>query len=160
MKAFIRNLDKYLGTFFLASLILLVIAQIVMRVVFLAPLKGAEELVRYFLICVVFFGAPYAAREGGHIRMEELQTWFPFWLRYPVRLLSFLSAAVVFGIVAYGSVLTLMQNLANRTATLSIPFPIFIMPTVLGFILLTVAYTRMFIRFLRHPDVPWSKNKP
>jgi TRAP-type C4-dicarboxylate transport system permease small subunit len=160
MKPVIRNADKYLATFFLAVLILIVMAQIVMRVVFLAPLKGAEELVRYFLICVVFLGAPYAARNGGHIRMEEIQMWFPHWIRYPIRLLAFIGAMVAFGIVAYASVLTMMENLANRTATLSIPFPIFILPTVLGFTLLTVEYALKLFRFLKKSDIPRDKKQP
>ncbi len=140
-----RELDRYLSTIILGVLILLVALQVVMRVVFLSPLIGAEELARYFLICVVFLGAPFAARTGGHIRMEELLQRFPTKIRFAISFLIGLSAILVFGIVSVGSVITLFRNLQNRTATLSIPFPIFIAPTVLGFVLLTYEYTRTLI---------------
>lgn len=152
-----RNLDRAVATLCLVSLTVLVVAQVVMRVFFLAPLIGAEEFVRYLLICVVFIGAPYAARNGGHIRMEEIQMWFPVRLRIALRFLVLLSAVIIFGIISYASVLTMMQNLKNRTATLSMPFWIFIMPTVLGFILLTVEYAVLFIGFIKAPDVSGNK---
>ena len=46
---------------------------------------------------------------------------------------------------------TLLENLRNRTATLSMPFPLFILPTVLGFVLLTLEYGILFISFLKNP---------
>ncbi|MCX7787639.1 MAG: TRAP transporter small permease [Spirochaetes bacterium] len=145
-----REFDRYLSTSILGALILLVALQVVMRVIFLSPLIGAEELARYFLICVVFLGAPFAARTGGHIRMEELLQRFPLKLRTGISFLICLSAVLVFGIVSVGSVITLLRNLQNRTATLSIPFPIFIAPTVLGFVLLTFEYTRtLFDTYIR-----------
>ncbi len=154
-----RDADKKIAALCLMALTVLVVAQVVMRVFFLAPLIGAEELVRYFLICVVLIGAPFAARNGGHIRMEEFQMWLPFPLRLAVRFLVFFSAVIAFGIIAYGSVLTLFQNLHNRTATLSMPFPIFILPTVLGFILLTVEYGVLFREFVRKPDISRKKSE-
>ena len=147
-----RNLDRNITAVIFVALMVLVVIQIIMRVIFLAPLVGAEELVRYFLICIIFIGAPFAARNGGHIRMEEFQAMLPKPLRRVVRFLSFLSAVVVFGIVSYSSVLTLFQNINNRTATLSMPFWIFILPTVFGFLLLTMEYGILFAEFLRNPD--------
>jgi TRAP-type C4-dicarboxylate transport system permease small subunit len=92
--------------------------------------------------------------------MEEIQMWLPFRIRYAIRLLAFLGAVVAFGIVSYASILTLMQNLNNRTATLSMPFYIFIFPTVLGFILLTMEYAILFFGFLKKPDIQEKKEAP
>ena len=41
-----------------------------MRGVFNVPLAGAEELAKYFLICLTFLAASYVTAEGGQIRME------------------------------------------------------------------------------------------
>lgn len=150
MRHAIRELDSYGSTVLLGVLIILVALQVVMRVVFVSPLIGAEELARYFLICVVFLGAPVAARTGGHIRMEELIQRFPEKIRRSIYILIHLSAVLVFAIITAGSVITLLNNLKNRTATLSIPFPIFIFPTVLGFFLLTYEYTRILYRMAKH----------
>ena len=72
----------------LALLFLLIatpLAQIVMRSVFNVPMSGAEELARYFMICLVFLGAPLVTLWGGQIGMEEFQALIParprWWLQ-------------------------------------------------------------------------------
>ncbi|MFQ3621504.1 MAG: TRAP transporter small permease [Spirochaetales bacterium] len=141
-----HEIDQFISTVILGVLIVLVALQVIMRVIFLSPLVGAEELARYFLICVVFLGAPFAARSGGHIRMEEILQKLPIKIRILITILIHLTATIVFGVVATGSVITMLNNLKNRTATLSIPFPIFILPTVIGFILLTYEYGRFLFK--------------
>ena len=61
----------------LAALVVTPLAQITMRGVFNVPLAGAEELAKYFLICLTFLAASYVTREGGQIRMEEFQFLLP-----------------------------------------------------------------------------------
>ena len=56
----------------LALLILTPLLQIVMRGVFNVPLAGAEELAKFFLICLVLVGASCVSAQGGQIRMEEI----------------------------------------------------------------------------------------
>jgi len=144
-----RNIDRDVSALIFAALMILVIIQVTMRVVFLAPVVGAEELVRYFLICIIFLGAPYAARNGGHIRMEEFQNMMPAPVRSAVRFLSHLRAILVFAIVSFSALLTLVNNMNNKTATLSMPFWLFILPTLVGFVLLTVEYALILAAFLR-----------
>ena len=52
----------------LAALVVTPLVQITMRGVFNVPMAGAEELARYFLICLSFVAASYvtqkAARSG------------------------------------------------------------------------------------------------
>ena len=43
----------------LAALVVTPLAQITMRGVFNVPLAGAEELAKYFLICLTFLAASY-----------------------------------------------------------------------------------------------------
>ena len=155
---FARNTDRNMATIALGILVILVFAQVIMRVVFLAPLVGAEEFVRYLLIWLVFIGMPYTTRYGDQIKMEELQSFMPKWIRYPVRFLSITSAIITFGIVAVASIVTTLNNLQNRTATLSIPFLIFFLPTVLGFILVTIESTVRWMNFWKNPDyIPIDK---
>jgi TRAP-type C4-dicarboxylate transport system permease small subunit len=156
----VRNTDRNMATVSLGLLVLLVFAQVVMRVVFLAPLVGAEEFVRYLLIWVVFIGMPYTTRYGDQIKMEELQSFMPKWIRYPVRFLSITSAIITFGIVAFASIVTTLHNLQNTTATLSIPFWIFFFPTVLGFILVTAESVVRWMNFWKNPDyIPIDKQE-
>lgn len=148
----LRSADRDIATLSLVVMILLVAAQVIMRVIFLAPLVGAEEFVRYLLIAVVFIGAPYATRSGGQIRMEELQAFMPKWLRYSIRFLAFTSGVVVFGAIAAATIITTLGNLKNRTATLSIPFWVFFLPMMLGFVWVTFESLVLWLNFWKHPD--------
>ncbi|HEX6692872.1 MAG TPA: TRAP transporter small permease subunit, partial [Burkholderiales bacterium] len=48
-----------------AALVVTPLLQITMRGVFNVPLAGAEELAKYFLICLTFLAASYVTAEGG-----------------------------------------------------------------------------------------------
>ena len=61
----------------LGALVVTPLAQITMRGVFNVPLAGAEELTKYFLICLTFVAASYVSAQGGQIRMEEFQVFVP-----------------------------------------------------------------------------------
>ena len=137
----VRHIDKYLGTVILFLLVLLVITQVTMRTVFSVPLIGPEELARYFLICIVFFSMSYTARSGGHIRMDELQSFFPKKVRKFLQILIAITGIAIFGLFAAASIITTTKNQGNVTPTLAIPFTIFFLPTMVGFTLLTVEYT-------------------
>jgi len=148
MRKHLRNLDRTLATSCLALLTIIVLVQVIMRELFYAPLVGAEELVRYLLICVIFFGSPYAARIGGHIAMVEFLLKFPKILRDPIRFLTLASSFAVFAIIFVSAFFTLTANMNNKTATLSIPFWIFIAPAIIGFFLLAVEYAILLKRFV------------
>ncbi|WP_319476281.1 TRAP transporter small permease [Marispirochaeta aestuarii] len=150
--SFFRATDRNLATTALIMLVLLVFAQVIMRVVFLAPLVGAEEFVRYLLIWVVFLGMPYTTRFGDQIKMEELQLFMPKWIRYPIRLLALTSGCIIFCIVSISAIYTTLSNLKNTTATLSIPFWIFFTPTILGFVLVTIETGVRWAKFWKDPD--------
>ena len=61
----LRRLVRWLCLALLAGLIVTPLAQIVMRGVFNVPMSGAEEMARYFLICLTFLGGSYVTAEGG-----------------------------------------------------------------------------------------------
>lgn len=153
-----RNIDKYLSTIILFCMVLLVVTQVTMRTVFNVPLIGPEELARYFLICIVFLAMPYTARSGGHIRMTELQSFFPKKFQRFLQYLIILCAIAVFGCFAAAAIITTMKNQGNVTPTLAIPFGLFFLPTILGFSLLTLQYIFRFIKLFQGHDVVESLN--
>ena len=53
----IRKAVRCICLLLLAALVVTPLLQIVMRGVFNVPMSGAEELARYFLICLSFVGA-------------------------------------------------------------------------------------------------------
>ena len=69
----IRCAVRWISLILLAALIVTPLLQITMRGIFNVPLAGAEELARYFLICLIFLAGAYVTEQGGQIRMEEFQ---------------------------------------------------------------------------------------
>ena len=63
----VRTLIRWTSVLLLALLVVTPLTQIIMRGVLNMPMAGAEELARYFLICLCFIGASYVSAEGGQI---------------------------------------------------------------------------------------------
>ena len=135
---FLRTAVRRTSLVLLAALVVTPLAQITMRGVFNVPLAGAEELAKYFLICLTFLAASYVTREGGQIRMEEFQFLLPPKPRWILQLAIELSGIAVFGILFVASVVTVTRNLNSVTPVLEIPFWLFFAPLVVGSALLVV----------------------
>ena len=131
-----RRTVRGAGLILLAALIVTPLAQITMRGVFNVPLAGAEELAKYFLICLTFVAAPYVTREGGQIRMEEFQALVPPRPRWVLQLVIEACGIGVFGVLFVASVVTVTRNLNSVTPVLEIPFWLFFAPLVVGSLLL------------------------
>ena len=138
----------------LAALVVTPLVQITMRGVFNVPLAGAEELAKYFLICLTFLAASYVTREGGQIRMEEFQFLLPAKPRWVLQLAIEMSGVLVFGVLFVASVVTVSRNLNSVTPVLEIPFLVFFAPLVLGSLLLVVETLAMLVHTwrARRPD--------
>jgi TRAP-type C4-dicarboxylate transport system permease small subunit len=133
----------------LAALIVTPLAQITMRGVFNVPLAGAEELAKYFLICLTLLAASYVTREGGQIRMEEFQALLPARPRWMLQLAIEVSGVAVFGVLFVASVVTVMRNLNSVTPVLEIPFWLFFAPLVVGSLLLVAETLAMLVHTWR-----------
>lgn len=151
---FVRAAVRWASLALLFLLIATPLAQIVMRSVFNVPMAGAEELARYFLICLTFIAASHVTAVGGQIRMEEIQALIPAAPRWLLQLLIELSGVAVFGFLAVAAGITIANNLTNQTATLEMPFWLFMGPLALGALLLSVETLVTLVRtFVRHrPD--------
>jgi TRAP-type C4-dicarboxylate transport system permease small subunit len=129
------------------------LAQIMMRGVFNVPMSGAEELARYFLITLTFVAASYVTAEGGQIRMEELQGLVPPRPRWGLQLGIELCGIAMFGILFVAGTITILNNLSNKTATLEMPFWLFMGPLVVGSALLVVETAAMLVH-------TWRRKRP
>jgi TRAP-type C4-dicarboxylate transport system permease small subunit len=137
----------------LAALVITPLAQITMRGIFSLPMQGAEELARYFLICLTFLAASYVSGQGGQIRMEEFQALFPPRPRWLLQLLIELAGVAVWVVLLVSSVVTIARNLNSETAVLQIPFLLFMAPLALGSLLLAIET----LALLHHT---WRRRRP
>jgi TRAP-type C4-dicarboxylate transport system permease small subunit len=147
--SFIRTAVRFICLLLLAALIVTPLLQIVMRGIFNVPMSGAEELARYFLICLSFIAASYVTQQGGQIRMEEFQVLIPPMPRWLLQMAIELLGVAVFAVFFVASVVTILNNLKNQTATLEMPFWLFMGPLALGSLLLIVETAAMFVHTLR-----------
>ncbi|MCV3241621.1 TRAP transporter small permease [Mesorhizobium sp. ZC-5] len=117
----------------MAGIILVPMAQVVMRGVFGLPFIGAEELTRFLLICLIFCAYPLVVEAGENIVMGEFKAAMPRTLRGIVNVTISVSAVAVTGFFAYVTAANITKNLDNATPTLGIPFVIFLGATLFGF---------------------------
>ena len=144
-----RAVIRWTSLALLALLVLTPLVQITMRGVFNLPFSGAEELARYFLICLVFIASPWVTRMGGQIRMEELQAKLPVRPRWLLQLAIDLAGVALFAIVLAAGISTIRNNLDNQTATLEMPFWLFMAPLVVGALMLVIETLIVFVNTYR-----------
>lgn len=153
MLGLIRTAVRWISLALLAALVITPLAQITMRGIFNVPMAGAEELARYFLICLSFIAASYVTEQGGQIRMEEFQGLIPPKPRWLLQLLIELSGALFFAVLFVAAVVTIRNNLQNQTAVMELPFWLFMGPLAIGSLLLVVETLVM----LAHT---WRRRRP
>ncbi len=152
MRIFVGAL-RALACLLLFLLVVTPFAQIIMRGVFNIPMAGAEEWARYMLICLCFLAGALVTIDGGQIRMEEIQALLPERPRWLLQLLIEASGIVVFGFMACAAFVTIANNMNNQTATLEMPFWIFMAPLAIGTVMLCGA-TALFFHHT------WRRGRP
>lgn len=129
----LNRLWQALCAVLLAGIVLLPLAQVILRDLFQAPLVGAEEFTRFLLVCLVFASYPLVITHGDNIRMDELHHALRGRWRRCLDIAMVLGAAGASGFVAWATLVTISANLNNATPTLKIPFWIFLASTLIGF---------------------------
>ncbi len=132
MQIAIRVLTAFVAVI-MAAIILVPVAQVVMRSVFGLPFIGAEELTRFLLICLIFSAYPLVVESGENIVMGEFKAALPTRPRWMVNVTISLAAIAASAFLAYVTAANIGRNLTNATPTLGIPFWIFLGATMFGF---------------------------
>lgn len=145
----IRAVVRWTSLVLLALLIITPLAQITMREIFNVPMSSAEELARYFLICLTFLASSYVTLEGGQIRMEEFQGELPARLRWYLQMTIEIAGVAMFGVIFLAAAITIGNNLQNQTPTLEMPFWLFMGPMIAGSLLLLIETAMKFLHTLR-----------
>lgn len=86
----------------MAAIMLVVMADVVLRYVFHAPLVWSFDLIGLYLIGMVFFFAlPDTMQQHGHIALDVFVPLFPHRLRHAVQSLGFAISALLLGAVTW-----------------------------------------------------------
>ena len=82
----------------------LVVADVVGRVVFNAPVKGTPEIVSMTIVIICFLQASYAIRSGGMLRVDALTNMLPARARAALAVWGCLLGALFFAVILYGGI--------------------------------------------------------
>lgn len=110
-------------------MMLLMVAEVVLRYLFAAPLSWSVGFVsNYLLVAFFFLGLPYTVREGAHISIDLVHQRLPLrWQRVCTRAATALGI-VFFSALAYGGVLLTADAFARGDApppgSAELPWPV------------------------------------
>jgi TRAP-type C4-dicarboxylate transport system permease small subunit len=80
----------------------LVVADVVGRTAFSAPVKGTPEIVSMSIVIICFLQASYAIRSGGMLHVDVIPALLPARLREALAALGCLLGVAFFAVVLYG----------------------------------------------------------
>ena len=129
LTGFVRGVELLMGAIRAVIGVLLVVsvllnfANVIGRKFFASPIVGAEEIMGYLMIALVFLGAGVVAYDGTHINMEILIDCFPARVRDAFRAFAqFAAIAVAATLVTLGFPIVLhLQQFDERSEAANVP---------------------------------------
>jgi len=103
--AFIRRITRVFSSVAggaVLSLFLLVLVNVFLRAIFNSPFKHTDEIVRFNMAWIVYFGFAYTLRIGRHIAIDALTSHFSEELRKKVNKVSVILVSVWIMMISYG----------------------------------------------------------
>jgi TRAP-type C4-dicarboxylate transport system permease small subunit len=85
------------------------VADVTGRAFFGNPVPGTTEIARLTVVAIAFLAVPYAMRRRSHIRSTVVLTRVPELVRRGLQVVAYLSAAVVFTLIARASWSPMME---------------------------------------------------
>lgn len=146
------NLEEYLLTFALGSMVVYIFMQILFRYVFNLPLAWTEELARFTFVWLIYLGASLAVKKQRHLRVDAALFLFPKAIRPYIRLvgdLLFLLFAVI--LTKETATLTYTVTFIRRQVSpaMQIPMGLAYLAIPLSFGLMIIRLCQNTVQFVR-----------
>jgi C4-dicarboxylate transporter, DctQ subunit len=134
--------EELLLVLFLGVMVIMVLAQILLRNLYQSGIQGGDELVRHLVLWIAFFGAGIAARSSSHVRIDVLTKFLSGRMRgyadVTVNLFSFLICAIL----AAASIQFIHFEYQGQARSAFLNAPLWIMAVILP-----VGYAIIALRF-------------
>ncbi len=132
-QAFVAKLCGWTAGVFLAAMMLLTVADVVLRLFFNRPIRGTFELVELLLACTFFFAMPATFLRNEHIVVDVIDGALPRAVAGLKRLAA-AAAAVMLGVIAWQSWISAQDAIAfgDVTSDLSLPRILYWIPLLAG----------------------------
>lgn len=121
--AFLGKVEETIIWLMLLEMALLCFSQVVMRYVFHTGFSWSEEVLRYQMVFITFFGASLGVKYDAHIGVRVLQMGLSgVWSRYLRLMVSVVSCAFSFVLFYWSARLSLnVKGFGQLTPALGIP---------------------------------------
>lgn len=132
-RGFVAKLCGWVAAVFLAAMMLLTVADVVLRKVGDSPIHGTFELVELLLVCTFFFALPATFLRDENIVVDMIDGWRPRWVPLLKRLSAALAVAML-ATIAWQSWLQARDAMSfgDVTSDLSLPKILYWAPLVFG----------------------------
>lgn len=120
---------------FLAAMMLVTVADVVLRAVANTPIRGVVEIVELLLTCTFFLALPAAFLREEHIVVDMVDGWIPRAVPLLKRIAAF-GAVVMLALIAWQGWISARDTLAfgDVTSDLSIPRIVYWVPLLVGIV--------------------------
>jgi len=143
---------EYLATIFLASIMVIVVLQVIFRYVIQIVVPWTEEMSRYLCIWMVFMGATAAVAKKSHICVTFVVDRAPEKLRYFFNLFSLLVVWIFNLIVFLGSIELVRLNWGQQAVTFPVSIGVlYLSITLSSFSILVFLLIQIYLQFKAHP---------
>lgn len=159
--AWARRLDTatlaltVIGGLCLLAIMAVVVAGVVMRYLFNAPLLGVNEIVQLTAVALVMSALPYCTTKGDHVAVDVFDPWLGRWGRFGADVLSRLVSGTVLGFLCHRATLKALDALDWGDATNMLKMPIWPFYAILaagaGLCVLVLA-AQVLLALLRGPQ--------
>ena len=146
-RATVAALCGGLAGVFVAAMVLLTVADVVLRAIVNRPIRGSYELIELLLTCSFFFALPAAFLRDEHIVVDVIDSIVP--ARIPLlKRIGEVVAVVTLGVMAWQSWLVAADALAfgDVTSDLALPRILYWIPVLAGLIGSAIAALVMAVR--------------
>jgi TRAP-type C4-dicarboxylate transport system permease small subunit len=132
-RSFVAKCCGWLAALFLAAMMLLTVADVVLRAVASTPIRGVVELVELLLACTFFLALPATFLRDEHIVVDLLDAHARHLVPWLKRFSAALAAAML-GIVTWQGWIAARDTLVfnDVTSDLSLPKLLYWIPLLLG----------------------------
>ena len=116
----LSRLTGYMATGFLGLLMVLTVANVILRDLFNVPIRGTPELSEFMMIIVIFLALAWCAVTRKHVRVDILVSRFPSRVQIILDSITLLITLGIFFIITWQSVLESMV-VYDTTSILRLP---------------------------------------
>ena len=115
-----------IACFFLFLMMLLIVADIILRGAFNKPIQAGIEIIELMMVCVVYLGLAYTQNQRGFVRMEIIISRLPSSATWYTEYLNYIFMIVFFCLFCWRAIFLAIESLATRELTFGIvPVPIY-----------------------------------